>query len=92
MKEPKTSVTVNNASVDGLGGYPFAAVAAYSAAKHGIVGLTRSAALEHGTRGPRICAICRGWISTPPVTNWMKRDKRIAEAIIRQTSRGEIGR
>ena len=92
MKEPSTSVIVNNASVDGLRGYPFTGGAAYSAAKHGVVGLTRSAALEHAERGPRICAICPGWIDTPPVANWMKRDKRIAEAIIRQTPRGEIGR
>jgi NAD(P)-dependent dehydrogenase (short-subunit alcohol dehydrogenase family) len=35
MKEPKTSVIVNNASVDGLRGYPFAGGAAYSAAKLG---------------------------------------------------------
>jgi NAD(P)-dependent dehydrogenase (short-subunit alcohol dehydrogenase family) len=92
MKEPATSVIVNNASVDGLRGYPFAGGAAYSAAKHGVVGLTRSAALEHASRGHRICAICPGWIDTPPVSNWMKRDKRIAEAITRQTPRGEIGR
>jgi NAD(P)-dependent dehydrogenase (short-subunit alcohol dehydrogenase family) len=52
MKEPKTSVIVNNASVDGLRGYPFAGGAAYSAAKHGVIGLTRSAALEHAARGP----------------------------------------
>jgi len=92
MKESASNVIVNNASVDGLRGYPFTGGAAYSAAKHGVVGLTRSAALEHAERGPRICAICPGWIDTPPVANWMKRDKRIAEAIIRQTPRGEIGR
>ena len=91
MKGPKTSVIVNNASVDGLRGYPFAGGAAYSAAKHGVIGLTRSAALEHAARGPRICAICPGWINTPPVSNWMKRDKHIADAIVRQTPRGEIG-
>jgi NAD(P)-dependent dehydrogenase (short-subunit alcohol dehydrogenase family) len=39
MKEPKTSVIVNNASVDGVRGYPFAGGAAYSAAKHGVIGL-----------------------------------------------------
>jgi NAD(P)-dependent dehydrogenase (short-subunit alcohol dehydrogenase family) len=91
MKEPKANVIVNNASVDGLRGYPFAGGAAYSAAKHGVIGLTRSAALEHAAHGPRICAICPGWINTPPVSNWMKRDKDISEAIIRQTPRGEIG-
>jgi NAD(P)-dependent dehydrogenase (short-subunit alcohol dehydrogenase family) len=92
MREAASGVIVNNASVDGLRGYPFVGGAAYSAAKHGVIGLTRSAALEHAVRGPRICAICPGWIDTPPVSNWMKRDKRAAEAIIRQTPRGKIGR
>jgi NAD(P)-dependent dehydrogenase (short-subunit alcohol dehydrogenase family) len=87
----KGGVIVNNASVDGLRGYPVPGGAAYSAAKHGVVGLTRSAALEHATSGPRICAICPGWIDTPPVANWMKRDKDIAAAIVKQTPRGRIG-
>jgi NAD(P)-dependent dehydrogenase (short-subunit alcohol dehydrogenase family) len=84
-------VIVNNASVDGLRGFPFPGGAAYSAAKHGVIGLTRSAALEHAAKGPRICAVCPGWVDTPPVFNWMKRDKRVASDIIRQTPRGRIG-
>jgi NAD(P)-dependent dehydrogenase (short-subunit alcohol dehydrogenase family) len=91
MKGASAGVIVNNASVDGLRGYPFPGGAAYSAAKHGVIGLTRSAALEHAARGPRICAVCPGWINTPPVANWMKRDREVAEAIIKQTPRGRIG-
>ena len=91
MKSSSVGVIVNNASVDGLRGYPFPGGAAYSAAKHGVIGLTRSAALEHATRGPRICAVCPGWINTPPVANWMRRDREAAAAIIRQTPRGKIG-
>jgi NAD(P)-dependent dehydrogenase (short-subunit alcohol dehydrogenase family) len=91
MNEPNTSVIVNNASVDGLRGYPFPGGAAYSAAKHGVIGLTRSAALEHAAKGPRICAVCPGWINTPPVANWAKRDRDVALAIVRQTPRGSIG-
>ena len=56
-----------------------------------MVGLTRSAALEYAKRGPRICAVCPGWIQTPPVAVWMRRDQRIAARIIRQTPRGRIG-
>ena len=91
MKKSSSGVIVNNASVDGLRGYPFPGGAAYSAAKHGVVGLTRSAALEHAINGPRICAVCPGWINTPPVTSWIKRDEGVAEAIVRQTPRGKIG-
>src|SRR6185503_9765945 len=84
-------VIVNNASVDGLRGYPLPGGAAYSAAKHGVIGLTRSAALEHAIDGPRICAICPGWVNTPPVANLMKRDKDVAKAVLKQTPRGRIG-
>ena len=87
----KSGVIVNNASVDGLRGYPFPVGAAYSAAKHGVVGLTRSAALECAKSGPRICAICPGWVDTAPVANWMARDRAVADAILRQTPRGRIG-
>lgn len=85
------SVIVNNASVDGLKGFPFPGGAAYAAAKHGVIGLTKSAALECAKSGPRIAAICPGWIDTPPVANWMKRDKAVAAEILRQTPRGRIG-
>jgi NAD(P)-dependent dehydrogenase (short-subunit alcohol dehydrogenase family) len=87
----KSGVIVNNASVDGLRGYPFPGGFAYSAAKHGVVGLTRSAALEHAKTGPRICAVCPGWIDTPPVAAWMQRDMAVAAEIVRQTPRGKIG-
>ena len=43
MTKAGTSVIVNNASVDGLRGYPFPGGAAYAAAKHGVIGLTHSA-------------------------------------------------
>ena len=83
-------VIVNNSSVDGLRGYPFPGGAAYSAAKHGVLGLTKSAALEHAASGPRITAICPGWVETPPVSRYMRRDRAVAAAIVRQTPRGRI--
>src|SRR5215472_5899834 len=58
--------------------------------KHGVIGLTRSAALEHAAQGPRICAVPPGWINTPPIANWMKRDEDVAQAITKQTPRGSI--
>jgi NAD(P)-dependent dehydrogenase (short-subunit alcohol dehydrogenase family) len=84
------SVIVNNSSVDGLRGYPFPGGAAYSAAKHGVIGLTKSAALEHAATGPRITAICPGWAETPPVATYMRRDSSLATEVIRQTPRGKI--
>jgi len=54
---------VNMSSI--LGSVGFAMSAAYVAAKHGVVGLTQTAALEYGTRGIRINAVGPGFIKTP---------------------------
>jgi 3-hydroxybutyrate dehydrogenase len=54
---------VNMASTAGQIGYPY--VAAYCAAKHGLIGLTRSLALETATMGVTVNAVCPGYTDTP---------------------------
>lgn len=65
MRAQGGGAIVNCSSLGGLVGNP--GRAAYHAAKHGVVGLTKSAALEYGPRGVRINAVCPGTISTPMV-------------------------
>ncbi|HUD94930.1 SDR family NAD(P)-dependent oxidoreductase [Sphingobium sp.] len=56
---------VNMASAAGLVGVPYNS--AYSASKHGVVGLTRALALEFSKEGVRINAVCPGGVKTPMV-------------------------
>ncbi len=53
---------INIASVAGKTGAPY--IAAYAASKHGVLGLTRSAALEVATRGVTVNAVCPGYVET----------------------------
>lgn len=58
---------VNISSILGLVGFPQAS--AYTAAKHGVVGLTKVAAIEYGQAGIRVNAINPGFIATPLLTS-----------------------
>ena len=63
---------VNNSSVDGERAFPMDPV--YSAAKHGVLGLTRSAAAQYADQGIRINAVCPAWIEIPRILDIMKKD------------------
>jgi len=78
---------VNNSSVDGQRGFPWDP--AYSAAKHGVLGLTKSAAMQYAQQGIRINAVCPGWIRTPPVQSMVEHDP---EAEARMLLHQPIGR
>ena len=57
---------VNIASIAGKTGAPY--IAAYSASKHGVLGLTRSSALEVASKGVTVNAICPGYVNTEMTT------------------------
>jgi len=77
---------VNTASVAGLVGER--GIAVYSASKHGVVGLTRTAALDYIGQGIRINAVCPGATRTPILAAWFQDPK--VEAFV--SSRHPIGR
>ncbi|MBN1262605.1 MAG: glucose 1-dehydrogenase [Anaerolineae bacterium] len=82
-------VIVNNASVDGLRAFPWDP--AYSAAKHGVIGLTKSTALQYAQQGIRINAVCPGWTRTPPIQQWIDNDPEAEGRMLQHQPIGRLG-
>jgi NAD(P)-dependent dehydrogenase (short-subunit alcohol dehydrogenase family) len=80
---------VNNASVAGLVG--FAGIPAYTASKHGIVGLTKTTALDYATNGIRVNAVCPGVIDTEMITRFTHGDQEAAKQLEQTEPVGRLG-
>lgn len=80
---------VNIASV--LGAVAFANSPAYTAAKHGVVGLTQAAALEYGTQNIRINAVGPGFIHTPMISE-LEKNSAVNDMLVAAHPIGRLGR
>ena len=89
MLERGGGAIVNTASGAGLVGFP--GQAAYVAAKHGVLGLTKVAALDYGARGVRVNAICPGTARTPMVDNAVANDPALEQYLVGLHPIGRIG-
>jgi NAD(P)-dependent dehydrogenase (short-subunit alcohol dehydrogenase family) len=89
MRKQGSGAIVNNSSIGGLVGVPGRAI--YHATKHGVLGLTKSAALEYAARGIRINAVCPGTINTPMVQEMLAKEPEAMKEILRNQPNKRIG-
>src|SRR6266404_1905212 len=90
MRTQGSGAIDNCSSLGGLVGLP--SRAAYHASKHGVIGLTKSAALEYAPRGIRINAACPGTINTPMVASMLDTQADAMNEIMRDQPIGRLGR
>ena len=89
MRKQGNGAIVNCSSQSGLAG--IAGLGAYTASKHGVIGLTKAAALEYARCGIRINAICPGTANTPMVAKAMKDHPAEMQAVIDDIPLGRMG-
>ena len=90
MREQGSGAIVNCSSLGGLVGLP--GRASYHATKHGVIGLTKSAALEYAPRGVRVNAVCPGTIETTMVTDMIASGELSVPDAIANQPIGRLGR
>jgi NAD(P)-dependent dehydrogenase (short-subunit alcohol dehydrogenase family) len=90
MREQGSGAIVNTSSIGGLVG--IAGRGVYHAAKHGVLGLTKSAALEYASRGIRINAVCPGIIDTPMVAGMLASQAEAMKELMKDVPIGRLGR
>jgi NAD(P)-dependent dehydrogenase (short-subunit alcohol dehydrogenase family) len=79
---------VNTASVAGLVGSRVGS--AYIASKHGVVGLTKAAALEYAQTNIRVNAVCPSWIATPLTDPYTRDNPQLQAQIIARQPKGRL--
>jgi len=90
MREQGSGAIVNCSSLGGLVGIADRGV--YHASKHGVLGLTKSAALEYAARNIRINAVCPGIIETPMVADMIENEKEAMDELMKVVPIGRLGK
>jgi NAD(P)-dependent dehydrogenase (short-subunit alcohol dehydrogenase family) len=90
MREQGSGAIVNCSSLGGLVGLPERA--AYHASKHGVIGLTKSVAVEYAPKGIRVNAVCPGVIDTPMVADMLGSQAGAMAEIMKEQPIGRLGR
>jgi NAD(P)-dependent dehydrogenase (short-subunit alcohol dehydrogenase family) len=80
---------VNCSSIAGLVGFP--GLSAYVASKHGVIGLTKTAALEYAQAGIRVNAVCPGVIDTDMVQRFTHGDRTATAELVATEPVGRLG-
>ncbi len=81
---------VNTSSGAGLVAAP--GLPHYTAAKHGVLGLTKSAAMEYNGQGIRVNAVCPGMVDTPMIQSWFESSPDLAKAVLATMPAQRLGR
>ena len=90
MLKQGSGAIVNCSSIGGLVAGPKRGT--YQASKHGVLGLTKSAALDYAARGIRINAVCPGIIHTPMLDKMMATQADALKAMLKDVPIGRLGR
>lgn len=88
LKQGKGAI-VNCSSIAGVIGFP--GIPIYTASKHAVIGITKTAALEYATQGIRVNAVCPGVIQTPMIDRFIEKNNTTREAMASGEPIGRFG-
>lgn len=80
MARQGAGAIVNTSSIAGVRGHP--GIGPYVAAKHGVNGLTKAAAIEYGSKGIRVNSLCPGGVRTPMLDEYLQSAPELRAAIV----------
>jgi NAD(P)-dependent dehydrogenase (short-subunit alcohol dehydrogenase family) len=89
MVEQGSGVIINMSSVAGVTGFP--GHAAYTASKHGVIGLTKTAALDYAKAGIRVNAICPAYTRTPMLSRMLEQKPELESKLISRVPLQRLG-